>query len=113
MPSGRDLQEERHPNDDQADQDQRVRPVPELAAESPDPAKEDPDDQGRQQEPADEPEDIGARLGQPEVVDRLEGDRGDLLAVTHDRLVLGVVDHDRRDRRSGILAREIRLSDAV
>ena len=54
-------------DEDQADQEQRVVAVPELAPEPPDPAEQQPDDEDREEQPAAEPGDVGARVPETEL----------------------------------------------
>ena len=85
--AGRRLQQDRRADDDQGDEQHRVRPVPQLAPEPPDPGEAEGDDEDREEEPATQPGDVGLRVAQVVLVDRLELLGGDLVAAPDDRLV--------------------------
>ena len=115
-PAGRGLEQQRRPDDDQPDQQQRVVAVPELAPEPPDPGEAERHDEDRKEQPAAEPGHVGAGVAEAVLVDDLELLRGDLVAAPDDRLVERDLDRLRLDRgRRAFLGgiRQLRAEERV
>ena len=89
---GRDLERERRPGEQQADQEDDVVAVPERRAEAPDPGQQHRDDEDGQQQPAGEAREVRRVLADAELLDRLDVGGIEALAGGDDDLALGHVD---------------------
>ena len=84
---------------DEAEQGQRPRPVPELLPVAPRPGEQEHDDERREQEPAGQAGDVEARLGEPEGLQLRDLEGRHLLAGLDDHLALpDRVGHGRQRR---------------
>jgi hypothetical protein len=102
--TGRDLERERRPREQQADQEDDVVAVPERRPEAPDPGQQHRDDQDGEQQPAREAREIGGVLADAERPDGLDVRGVESLAVGDDDLALRDADPDRIDGRGGRVA---------